>query len=253
MDQGRDDQLGTTDMAETREAPADASEPRSGWVRPAEEETETAVAEDATEHQTETAVAEDATEHQTETAVAEDATEHPTETPVAEDATEHPADAPVAEDAAETPDPALHAGTLADARPATPHVTENGLTAAVSVLEPQPELEGPVETRAQQSPALDRPQAEAPAEGEVELMAVDSRERYRARWSDIQIGFVDDPAEAVREADHLVADVIEHLATTFAEERARLEERWSQGNEDTEHLRTALQRYRQFFGLLLQE
>jgi hypothetical protein len=31
------------------------------------------------------------------------------------------------------------------------------------------------------------------------------------------------------------------------------EERWSKGDEDTEHLRTALQRYRQFFRLLLME
>jgi len=84
-------------------------------------------------------------------------------------------------------------------------------------------------------------------------MATDSRQQFRARWGDIQTSFVDDPAHSVREADHLVAEVMEHLATTFAEERGRLEERWSEGTEDTEHLRVALQRYRQFFGLLLKE
>jgi hypothetical protein len=202
MDQRRDDQLTTTDMAETREAFADASEPRSSWVGPAEQQ---------------------------KTAT------------------------PVVEEAADPPAPALYAGALTEAPPRTAHIPEEGRTEGGSAVEPQLELEEPVESRDHESPALDRPQPEAPAEGHVELMAVDSRKQFRTRWGDIQTGFVDDPAQAVREADHLVADVMEHLATTFAEERGRLEERWSQGNEDTEHLRVALQRYRQFFGLLLKE
>jgi hypothetical protein len=160
---------------------------------------------------------------------------------------------PVTEEAAGPPAPALHAGALTDARPSTPDVNGDDRTDGASVVEAQPELQEPVVSRDHEPPELDRPQPEAPAEGQVELMAVDSRKQYRARWGDIQTGFVDDPLQAVREADHLVADVMEHLATTFAEERGRLEERWSQGNEDTEHLRVALQRYRQFFGLLLKE
>jgi hypothetical protein len=160
---------------------------------------------------------------------------------------------PVVEEAAEPPAPAPHAGAPTDERPSPPHVPEDRRTDEVSAPESEPELQEPVESRDQESPELDRPQPEAPAEGQIELMAVDSREQYRARWDVVQTGFVDDPAQAVREADHLVADVMEHLATTFAEERGRLEERWSQGTEDTEHLRTALQRYRQLLGLLLEE
>jgi ATP-dependent helicase YprA (DUF1998 family) len=132
-------------------------------------------------------------------------------------------------------------------------VPGNGRPDGIAVAESQRELEEPVESRDDESAELDRSLPEAPSEGQVELMAVDSRKQFRARWGDIQTSFVDDPAQAVREADHLVADVMEHLATTFAEERGRLEERWSQGNEDTEHLRVALQRYRHFFGLLLME
>jgi hypothetical protein len=109
-----------------------------------------------------------------------------------------------------------------------------------------PTAEPPVEAPVPLGPA-------ATAEREVELMAPESRVQYRARWSDIQTGFVDDPTRAVRDADHLVADVMDGLAKTFAEERGHLEARWSQGNEDTEHLRVALQRYRHFFGLLLKE
>ena len=74
-------------------------------------------------------------------------------------------------------------------------------------------------------------------------MAVDSRTQYRTRWGDIQTSFVDDPTQAVREADHLVAE--ERGAWRSGGRKAR--------NEDTEHLRMALQRYRQFFSLLLKE
>ncbi len=47
MDQRRDDQLTTTDMAETREGSADLSETRASWVRPGEQQTATMVAEEA--------------------------------------------------------------------------------------------------------------------------------------------------------------------------------------------------------------
>lgn len=157
---------------------------------------------------------------------------------------------PLVEEAAGPPAPAPRMGALTDAPPSRPHVPENGRPAATAVA--KPELEEPVESGDHES-ELDGHLPEVPAEGRVELMAADSRTRYRARWDAIQTGFVDDPADAVRGADGLVADVMEHLAATFAEERRRLEERWSRGNEDTEHLRVALRRYRQLFGLLLKE
>lgn len=155
---------------------------------------------------------------------------------------------PVADDVAEPLARAPEAEAPAVAPPNTPDVTENGRTHAVSPVELEGELEVPVESR-----EPDRLQPEAPGDGHVELMAVATRTQYRARWGDIQTGFIDDPAQAVREADQLVADVMKHLATTFAEERGQLEKRWSEGNEDTEHLRMALQRYRHFIGLLLKE
>ena len=46
------------------------------------------------------------------------------------------------------------------------------------------------------------------------------------RWRDIQAEFVDEPATAVREADALVAELMQRLATMFATERAELENRW---------------------------
>ncbi len=70
---------------------------------------------------------------------------------------------------------------------------------------------------------------------------------FRARWSVVQQGFVDDPKDAVRQGDELVAQVIKSLAETFANQRAALE--GEQGS--TEDLRLALRRYRSFFDRLL--
>lgn len=72
------------------------------------------------------------------------------------------------------------------------------------------------------------------------------------RWKDIQAEFVDEPQVAVREADALVADLMQRLAAMFAAERAELEDRWAGGNEvSTEDLRQGLRRYRSFFERLL--
>lgn len=74
----------------------------------------------------------------------------------------------------------------------------------------------------------------------------------RSRWSTIQAGFVDEPRHAVEEADQLVASAIQRLAEGFARERASLETQWEKGSDvSTEDLRLALQRYRSFFGRLL--
>jgi hypothetical protein len=95
------------------------------------------------------------------------------------------------------------------------------------------------------------PQAPPPTNDRAELMGEESRERYRHSWGDIQTAFVDEPRQAVERAEQLVGEVIQYLARTFADERARLEDQWSRGEVDTEQLRVALQRYRKFFGSLL--
>jgi hypothetical protein len=84
------------------------------------------------------------------------------------------------------------------------------------------------------------------------LLAADDAEAFRARWTDVQHGFVDAPRQAVEQADGLVAELMQHLAKTFADERGRLEGQWDQGGDvSTEDLRTAFQRYRLFFERLL--
>ena len=84
------------------------------------------------------------------------------------------------------------------------------------------------------------------------LFPTDAASDFRARWDAVQIGFVDDPARAVREADELVAQVMKSLADSFASERARFEGEVDQaGNASTETMRVALRRYRSFFQRLL--
>jgi hypothetical protein len=75
---------------------------------------------------------------------------------------------------------------------------------------------------------------------------------FRARWSAIQAGFVDEPRKAVEQADGAVAQAMTRLAEMFAEERASLEGQWDRGDDvSTEDLRLALRRYRSFFDRLL--
>jgi len=77
-------------------------------------------------------------------------------------------------------------------------------------------------------------------------------DRFRQRWADVQARFVDDPQEAVRTADGLVAELMQALAQGFSEHKGSLESQWQSGGDpDTEELRQALQRYRSFFDRLL--
>ncbi|WP_237522548.1 hypothetical protein [Streptomyces sp. SID1328] len=89
-------------------------------------------------------------------------------------------------------------------------------------------------------------------EGADPLIAHQEADNFRERWAKIQGTFVDDPKDAVRSADALVADVIQSLAATFADHKKELEGQWSRGEQvETEGLRVALQQYRTFFNQLL--
>lgn len=91
------------------------------------------------------------------------------------------------------------------------------------------------------------------APDQTALLADSEAAGYRSRWETAQIRFVDEPRAAVEQADALVAEVMQHLAGRFAEERGRLEAQWTSGDEvGTEQLRQALQHYRGFFERLLE-
>ncbi len=109
-------------------------------------------------------------------------------------------------------------------------------------LEPQPGGTGPADG-----------QQDGPQEGQhARLLAEDEMNSIVSRWKTIQADFVDEPRKAVEEADALVAELMQRLASMFAAERADLERRWSGGDGvSTEDLRVSLRRYRSFFERLL--
>jgi hypothetical protein len=168
-------------------------------------------------------------------------------------------------------DPALRDDRPADPQRSEPRHSEPPL----ETVDPTPDFEAPVE-RAEVPPApVEAPVETAevrpePVEAPVEAAEVraepvattDSSDQVlfadgeltdmRARWTEVQSAFVDDPRDCVQKADGLVADVVDKLTTGFSGARAHLEEQWSRGEEvSTEDLRIALTRYREFFERLL--
>jgi hypothetical protein len=84
------------------------------------------------------------------------------------------------------------------------------------------------------------------------LFNEDATAAFRTRWDLVQKSFVDDPKEAVRAADELVAQVTKTLTETFANQRAELDKSYGEAKEPTtESLRIALRQYRSFFDRLL--
>lgn len=84
------------------------------------------------------------------------------------------------------------------------------------------------------------------------LLAADDVERYRNDWRNVQSGFVDDPAAAVREADALVGRLFDTITRRISEQRAALSaQRPDDAADRTEQLRLALRHYRTVFEQLL--
>jgi len=94
--------------------------------------------------------------------------------------------------------------------------------------------------------------ARAPEEERAALFMPNECNDLRSRWDSIQVGFVDEPRNAVQEADALVSVTMKRLAEIFGAERQKLEQQWDRSeNISTEDLRVALRRYRSFFARLL--
>lgn len=94
---------------------------------------------------------------------------------------------------------------------------------------------------------------DADGEATASLLPAERSDRFEQRWHEIQASFVDEPREAVEQADTLVAELMQELASGFSETRSRLESQWDNegGEVSTEDLRVALTRYRSFFNRLL--
>jgi len=110
----------------------------------------------------------------------------------------------------------------------------------------------------ERSGGRNRRSAERPSSARVRSSAdegclVSDPVALRLNWNSIQVGFVDDPRQAVGDAEHLVSTVVDDLVQGFRLQRQRLEASWSEGTDaSTDDLRQAFQRYRDFFERLLQ-
>lgn len=109
----------------------------------------------------------------------------------------------------------------------------------------------PVVTPEQETPPTGR--GDAGSEATASLLPAEASDRFEQRWHEIQASFVDEPRQAVEEADTLVAELMQELASGFSETRSGLEAQWDDetGDVSTEDLRVALTRYRSFFNRLL--
>lgn len=106
--------------------------------------------------------------------------------------------------------------------------------------------------RAEPEPAEIVDDSEANAPELSPLFSGETERDFRAKWQDIQTGFVDEPRQAVERADELVAQLMQRLAQSFSDQRSGLERQWEQAEKvSTEDLRLALRRYRSFFERLL--
>ncbi len=101
---------------------------------------------------------------------------------------------------------------------------------------------------------VEKPERFSPEETSVKdgmhsgLMDGAERERFQARWNEIQAKFVDEPRTSVSDADALVTEVIQQVSQRLTNEVQSLESQWSQGDGvSTEDLRQVLQHYRSVF------
>lgn len=88
-------------------------------------------------------------------------------------------------------------------------------------------------------------------ESRERLLPEDHAASYGSRWDAVKGTFVDEPREAVAQADALVGELLDELETLFREQRRSIEQGLDADETSTEDLRTALRRYRSFFERLL--
>jgi hypothetical protein len=89
------------------------------------------------------------------------------------------------------------------------------------------------------------------AESTVTLWSDVGAQAFRDRWRQVQLRFVDDPPAVVRDAEALVTEATDELAAVIAAQRDDLAGWRSGEGDDTEDLRVAIRRYREFLDRVL--
>ena len=106
--------------------------------------------------------------------------------------------------------------------------------------------EGPVLTP--EEGALDEPTGDAADPPDLDSRFMGDTGDLRDRWEAVQASFVDDPRDAVAQADEMVSAAVAALQARVEQQREDLAETWRSGEQpSTDDLLVAFQRYRDLF------
>jgi hypothetical protein len=143
----------------------------------------------------------------------------------------------------------------------TAHTDPSG--AAASMEEPlvsdAPAAEDTQQARTDGTVAADRGRGDTTADStdrdatpdRAPLVSAERADSYASRWNEVKGMFVDEPRQAVQQADQLVGELLDDLERGFREQRQGIERGLENDDTSTEDLRMALRRYRSFFDRLL--
>lgn len=118
------------------------------------------------------------------------------------------------------------------------------------------------EVRSAGGVAVDREATRAPSDGQLPpgasaadpvaaLWGADRVADYRDRWRELQLRFVENPDAATSDAAALLDDAVTTLTSSLTGQKRALDA-WQSGDDgDTEQMRVAMQRYRDFLDRLL--
>lgn len=102
-----------------------------------------------------------------------------------------------------------------------------------------------------ESAGTSRPAGSTVAAEPATLFDPAAAQGFRDRWRDVQLRFVDDPRAAAGEAQSLVDEAIQALASALSAQKNKLGGWQDAGSADTEQLRMAVRHYRDFLDRVL--
>jgi hypothetical protein len=89
------------------------------------------------------------------------------------------------------------------------------------------------------------------AEARIAVWSAEAAQALRGEWHEVKARFVDEPEAALEEAKALVSRAVQQLAQSLLAEQVDLDPRRQSTTADTEAMRVAMRRYRDFLDRVL--